>query len=273
MTYFQSNKSILMIANDSFILGLLNGYCVANNFIFTCLPRSEPLLYANVANSKVKVIIIDLRDLTSALIEAHLEALKKLHNQYGTLVCAIYGGNTKLLCLTRPWVDYFAAENFIGNLDKYINKYINNCTPFFYERRSHDRRSGSDRRALLGVNKSFPFKLLNSKTRLFNKGRDNDILGDFEIDKDSQVVYLKGKNLGLTVKEFKLFNLLAEAPERVCRTEKIISHLWPQGRANKSDLYQYMYLLRRKVELDPSNPRWILTIKGVGYKLYVGKDS
>ena len=69
---------------------------------------------------------------------------------------------------------------------------------------------------------------------------------------------------------FKLFKLLAEDPERVCTTEKLITSLWPnRGRANKSDLYQYMHLLRKKIEKDPDNPLWIKTIKGAGYKLHI----
>ena len=62
--------------------------------------------------------------------------------------------------------------------------------------------------------------------------------------------------------------LLAEVHDHVCTTEEIITQLWPNtSRANKSDLYQYMHLLRRKIEEDTDNPRWILTIKGVGYCL------
>jgi len=272
MAYFQLTNRILIISNDSFIVGLLNGYCAAKHFTFTCISRSKPL-HANAVSSRFNVIIIDLRELTAVLIEAHLEPLKNINNQCDIPICVIHDHSVKLSCLMLPWVDYFKAENFIENLDNYINKYISNCTPVCYERRNHDRRSDSDRRTLLGTNNLFTFKQLNGKTRLFNRDLDHHLLGDFEIDKDSQAVYLKGKNLELTGKEFKLFNFLAEHPERVCRTEKIITHLWPKGRANKSDLYQYMYLLRRKVELDPDNPRWILTIKGVGYKLYTRKDS
>jgi len=272
MAYFQLTNRILIISNDNFIVGLLNGYCVAKHFTFTCISRSKPL-NANAVSSRFNVIIIDLRELTAAQIEVHLEPLKNINNQCDIPICAIHDSSVQLSCLMPPWVDYFKADTFIENLDNYINKYISNCTPVCYERRNHDRRSYSDRRTLLGTNNFFSSKQLNGKPRLFNSEVDYDLLGDFAIDKDCQTVHLKGKNLKLTSKEFKLFNLLADDSERVCTTEKIITHLWPQGRANKSDLYQYMYLLRRKVEIDPDNPRWILTVKGVGYKLDVGEES
>jgi len=47
-------------------------------------------------------------------------------------------------------------------------------------------------------------------------------------------------------------------------TDEIIKHLWPENnRATKSDLYQYMHLLRKKIEKDPNNPQWIMTVKGL----------
>lgn len=52
--------------------------------------------------------------------------------------------------------------------------------------------------------------------------------------------------------------------------DEIIDHLWPENnRATKSDLYQYMYLLRKKIEIDTNNPQWIITVKGFGYKLNI----
>ena len=55
---------------------------------------------------------------------------------------------------------------------------------------------------------------------------------------------------------------------RVFKNSEIINHLWPESvRASKSDLYQYMHLLRKKIEKDPNNPRIIKTARGFGYKI------
>jgi len=237
MPCFHHDNSMLIISNDSFIIGLLTGYCVANHFTLECIPRSKPL-YCNGTHPKFKLIIFDLREMTPSLIEEHLESLNNIHHKYSIPICAIHNRNRMPLHLLLPWLNYYKDETFIEKLDDYINKYIIDFTHVFDERRNYNRRLGTDRR--------------------------------FKIDRDCQNVYLKGKNLELTAKEFKLFKLLAEDPERVCTTEKLITHLWPnRGRANKSDLYQYMHLLRKKVELDPDNPHWIITIKGVGYKLHI----
>jgi DNA-binding response OmpR family regulator len=269
MSCFQPENSMLIISNDSFIVGLLTGYCVANHFTLKCVSRSEPL-YHDDAPQKFKLIIIDLRELPPALSEDHLQSLNNIHNQYSIPICAIHNKKSMPLHLLLPWVNYYKDDSFIEKLDDYINKYIIDFTHAVDERRNHNRRLGTDRRALLGTIDSFSPKRLNGTAKLLNSGVDLELLGLFKIDRDCQDVYLKGKNLELSTKEFKLFKLLAEDPERVCTTEKLITNLWPnRRRANKSDLYQYMHLLRKKVELDPDNPHWIITIKGVGYKLHI----
>jgi DNA-binding response OmpR family regulator len=88
------------------------------------------------------------------------------------------------------------------------------------------------------------------------------------IDQRNKCVYLRGKKVDLTRKEFELFELLASDPDRIFMAEEIINHVWPDNnRATKSDLYQYMHLLRKKIEKDPNNPQFIATVKGFGYKL------
>ncbi|PCI54661.1 MAG: transcriptional regulator [Gammaproteobacteria bacterium] len=269
MPCFQHENSMLIISNDSFIIGLLTGYCVANHFTLKCISRSKPL-YSNTNHPKFKLIIIDLRELTPSLIEDHLESLNNIHHQYSIPICAIHNRNRIPLHLLLPWLNYYKDETFIEKLDDYINKYIIDFTHIFDERRNYNRRLGTDRRILLDTINSFSSKQLNGAARLLNPDVDLELLGFFKIDKNCQNVYLKGRNLELTTTEFKLFKFLAEDPERVCSTKKLITHLWPnRGRANKSDLYQYMHLLRKKVELDPNNPHWIITIKGVGYKLHI----
>ena len=269
MPCFQPDNNMLIISNDTFIIGLLTGYCVANQFTLKSISRSKPF-YSNGDNTKFKLIIIDLRELTPPQIESHLESLNTIHKQYSTPICAIHNRDKISPNLLLPWVHYYKDERFIEKLDVYINKYIIDFTHVFDERRNHDRRLETNRRTLLETINSFSSKQLNATLKLHNPDVDFESLGLFKIDRDCQNVYLQDKNLGLTAKEFKLFKLLAENAERVCTTEKLITNLWPnRGRANKSDLYQYMHLLRKKVELDPDNPHWIITIKGVGYKLHI----
>lgn len=280
MQYFQSNNRVIIISNDNFIVGLLTGYCAANHLTVQCEPRTTPFS-DSVMKSECKLIIIDLRQLAVKLIDAHLKTLKMINHQYAIPICAIHNHNSIPLFLMKPWINYYKYDTFIDELETHITKYVSNFVPAFVDRRNDERRHEHERRKLkegrrgLGIERRMSLGDVTashqlSQTAIADCSDEHDILGVFEINHNCHSVYLRGADLHLTCKEYKLFNLLAKDVERVCTTEKIIEHLWPnKRRANKSDLYQYMYLLRKKVEFDPDHPYWILTIKGVGYKLNV----
>ena len=269
MQDFQSSNQVLVISNDNFIIGLLTGYCVANSVALKTVPFSK-LINKQDINSKFKLIIIDIRKVSPLLTEIQLERIKEINLHFTIPVCAIHHSDGKPIFKARTWVDYYRDDIFFDKLDNYINKYLVYFNSELSERRKQNRRIREDRRKVLGFANNFTTYPINKNTGLMNQDIQNDILGVFEIDRNSKAVFFKGKNLELTGKEYKLFNLLAHYPKRVCSTESIIQHLWPdRERANKSDLYQYMHLLRRKVEKNPDDPHWIVTIKGVGYKLLI----
>lgn len=278
MQYFKSNDRVVIISNDSFIVGLLTGYCAANHLTVQCEPRTTPI-DNHIVNVDCKLIVIDLRQLTDAMIDTHIEALKTINCQYSIPVCAIHSDSSMPMFLMLPWIDYYKYDRFIAEIESNIAKYVKNFIPAAVERRSNERRRNDERRKLTsdrrkpGVERrlsrtAFTLEHKNEQNYIAHCDDEHHVLGAFEINHNCQSVYLKGRDLNLTCKEYKLFNLLAQDAERVCTTKNIIAHLWPNKcRANKSDLYQYMYLLRKKVEIDPDHPYWILTVKGVGYKL------
>ena len=90
------------------------------------------------------------------------------------------------------------------------------------------------------------------------------------IDEGSKTVILEGRELHLSPKEYELFCLLLENAGRILSPREIIEHVWQDARrASASDVHQYMHLLRRKVEPELSQPRWIVTVRGFGYKLVI----
>jgi DNA-binding response OmpR family regulator len=65
-----------------------------------------------------------------------------------------------------------------------------------------------------------------------------------------------------------LIRLLASKPGNVFSRQEILSTLWPGNRyASFQDVQKYVYLLRKKIEDDPYNPKLILTVRGFGYRL------
>lgn len=93
-------------------------------------------------------------------------------------------------------------------------------------------------------------------------------VGDLMIDYNKYRVYINGKDANLTQSEFKIVALLGKNPGRVLTYDYIIKTLW--GPAQKNDnriLRVNMANIRRKIEQNPAEPRYIFTEVGVGYRI------
>ncbi len=94
--------------------------------------------------------------------------------------------------------------------------------------------------------------------------------GEVQIDDVRKEVHVRDKPVSLSPKEYQLISLLTSEPEKVFSPEEIIAHLWSDNPyASAQDVQKYIYLLRKKIEEDPSNPRVIVTRRGFGYQLTV----
>ncbi|AOY78126.1 response regulator transcription factor [Clostridium formicaceticum] len=90
------------------------------------------------------------------------------------------------------------------------------------------------------------------------------------IDKKSRRVYINGKEVTLTTKEFDLLMFLASNPNRVFKKEELFEKLWGlDSQGDISTVTVHIRKIREKIEVDPSNPQYIETIWGVGYRFEV----
>ncbi len=92
--------------------------------------------------------------------------------------------------------------------------------------------------------------------------------GGLKIDYSAGCSYLDGKELHLTPYEYKLLCLLAHNVGKVLTRSFILKEVW--GSALESEvasLRVYMAMLRKKIEADPSNPQYIQTHVGIGYRM------
>jgi two-component system KDP operon response regulator KdpE len=88
------------------------------------------------------------------------------------------------------------------------------------------------------------------------------------IDPSSHRVIIRGEEVSLTPTEYKLLLYLAYNAGRVLSYEQILDNVWGPGyEEGLTNVKLYVWYLRRKIEQDPSNPRYILTQRGVGYSL------
>jgi len=94
------------------------------------------------------------------------------------------------------------------------------------------------------------------------------VFGDLVVDADNSHVTVRGKPVSLTPTEFQLLLTLAENAGRILSHEQLLSQVWgPEYVGEPGYVKRYIWYLRQKIEQDPSNPEYILTERGFGYKL------
>jgi len=97
--------------------------------------------------------------------------------------------------------------------------------------------------------------------------------GDVEIDEDKGEVRKKSELVPLTLKEYSLLLYLAYNPNKILSKNQILEKVWGSDfEGYDNTLMVHIRHLRQKLEDDPSNPKYIITVKGLGYKLVV-EDS
>jgi len=96
------------------------------------------------------------------------------------------------------------------------------------------------------------------------------VAGDLVLDPNTREVFLAGRPVELTTKEFDLLRLLMAHPNRVFTRDALLEHVWGYdyfGGTRTVDMH--ISRLRDKIEDDPASPTYIVTVRRVGYKFKV----
>lgn len=95
--------------------------------------------------------------------------------------------------------------------------------------------------------------------------------GDLVIDYDKHQVLIHGENARLTANEYRIVSLLGKYAGKVLTYDFIIKELWgPKAKNDNQILRVNMANIRRKIEENPSQPKYIFTEVGVGYRMREG---
>lgn len=127
-----------------------------------------------------------------------------------------------------------------------------------------------------------PFKLAVFMSRInallrrsdnFTQVNSELISGEIKVELLKGKAYKNDKALKLTASEYKLLRLFMENPDRVLAPEQILSKLWDcnENYVDNNTLTVYIRRLRTKIEDDPSQPKKIVTVRGLGYKWHSGE--
>jgi len=92
-------------------------------------------------------------------------------------------------------------------------------------------------------------------------------VGEFRVDLEGRRVHARGQEVRLTPKEFELFVYMARHPNRVITHRTLLEAVWGEASQEQPEyLRVFMGQLRKKLEPDPGNPRYLVTEPWVGYR-------
>jgi DNA-binding response OmpR family regulator len=88
------------------------------------------------------------------------------------------------------------------------------------------------------------------------------------LDERTREVRVRGQPIELTAKEFDLLAFLVRSPRQVFSRGQLLQHVWSSRSEwqDEATVTEHVRRVRHKVEPDPEHPRWITTVRGVGYR-------
>jgi two-component system KDP operon response regulator KdpE len=93
-------------------------------------------------------------------------------------------------------------------------------------------------------------------------------VGDLRIDVPERIVTMRGERVKLSPHEFDLLRVLAQSQGKLLTHRMLLREVWgPAYQVEAHYLHVYISHLRRKIEPDPTSPRYLLTEPGAGYRL------
>jgi two-component system response regulator RegX3 len=130
------------------------------------------------------------------------------------------------------------------------------------------------------VVKPFSMRELTARIRaILRRGRSSEPrtpiqIGEIRLDPASRTVTKDDQPVELAAKEFDLLQILMASAGQVLRREQIMDEVWdPHWFGPTKTLDVHVSWLRKKIEDDPADPRYITTVRGVGFRFLAPEDS
>ena len=224
--------NILICDDEKDIVSALSIYLSTEHYnIFTAFTGKEALDI--VAKNDIHLILMDIMMPQMDGISATV----KLREQY----------NIPIILLTAKSED---TEKILGlniGADEYITKPFNPIE-VIARVKSHLRRYTS----LGGM----------------AKRASHLVIGSIDLDDEAKIVTVDGETVSLTPSEYNILKLLMENPGRVFSSNQIYEQIWNEDAYGSGSVVAvHIRHLREKIEINPSEPRYLKVVWGLGYKM------
>lgn len=231
-------KKILIIEDDASIAELQKDYLEVANFeVIVCGNGLEGL--RTFQENEFDLLILDIMLPGMDGLEI-LRIMKEDKDIPVLLVSAKKEEIDKIKGLSLGADDYITKPFSPGELVARVKTHLEN-----YERLKHRFSEGA------------------------KKGNSMIIRG-LKIEKDSRRVFVSGQEVSLAHKEFGLLLYLAQNPNRVFGREELFERVWGlEAMGDSATVTVHIARVREKIEIDPSNPQYVETVWGAGYRFRV----
>jgi DNA-binding response OmpR family regulator len=109
--------------------------------------------------------------------------------------------------------------------------------------------------------------LSQSREQPYDSGRVYDF-GRFQVNVAAAELIVDGKQVECSAQVFRLLLFFCERPNRVLTKQQIYEHVWNEyGFFDENTVMVHIHKLRQKIEENPSQPKYLVTVRGLGYKL------
>ncbi len=231
---------ILIVDDDPYILKMLKFVLEKENFVslYTAESGNEALKICREVSPDLIVLDVMLPDRDG------MDVCKKIR-QFS---------NAPILFLTAKNTDADKLTGFIYGGDDYITKPFNPLE-VVARIRVHLRRQLMLSEANEPVQQTYDF-------------------GNFQLDEISGQLIVDGKEISCPAKEFQLLLFFCQHPNQVFSSRQLYRQVWDEtfDFGGENTVKVHIRRLRSKIEPNPSQPQYLVTVRGLGYKLVKGPD-
>lgn len=286
--HHEKDFSILLFTSDPVTRSLCEGYSYLKNCDLIVIDGPDEFERELAKDDQPKLVIVDLTQVLIAIKNNQWGSIGKLLEGRSIIACGLNRNQLFDDLIKDQGLNtdaFFTLPLDVEQLDKYISRQFYYSNEISYEqdlaetrfrladrRKLPDRRYHKDRRTTqTGRRQSTDRRERNDRhmkrqDEIKKRGRLIDSV--LTIDNHLKCAYLNGKTILLARKEFEFLSYIANKPDDVSLNEDIIGFLWPKKEyAVKTELHQYVHLLRKKIENNPRDPKILVTVKGFGYRL------